>query len=288
MVLQAFGKNRLVDDLVASDFEALRESLSKRFGPTALANRITWIRGVFRYAYEAGLIDKPVRVGPTFKAPKKRILRAARQAKGPMLFEAREIRRLLKAASPQLRAMIYLGINAGYGPTDCGRLPLSALDLRSGWINYPRPKTAVERRCPLWGETIEALKVAMAARPTAKTSEIDNLVFVTKYGDSWSKETADSPIGKEFAKLLRKLKLQRKGRAFYALRHGLQTIGDDAKDPVATRYLMGHSDPSMGGVYRERISDDRLVDVANHVRRWLFRRDSADLWQSRRERKGGV
>jgi hypothetical protein len=33
---------------------------------------------------------------------------------------------------------------------------------------------------------------------------------------------------------------------------------------------MGHSDASMAAVYRERIEDDRLVAVTDHVRQWLF------------------
>jgi hypothetical protein len=33
---------------------------------------------------------------------------------------------------------------------------------------------------------------------------------------------------------------------------------------------MGHEIPHMSTVYRERISDERLRAVADHVRRWLF------------------
>jgi integrase len=287
-LLTAFGKSRLVDDIAANDFEGLRKSLAKRLGPHALGRQIRQIKTLFKYGYESGLIDKPVRLGPMFKAPSKRILRATRQAKGPMMFEAREIRRLLKAASPQLRAMILLAINAGFGNNDCGTLPISAVDTRKGWINYPRPKTAIERRCPLWPETIEALRAVIEDRPKAKKPAHKNLVFITKYGDSWAKETSDNPVSKEFTKLARPLGLMRKGRGFYSLRHTFETIGGDSRDQVAVNHIMGHADASMAGIYRERIEDQRLIDVVNHVRRWLFRRDSADLWQTRRERKGGA
>jgi hypothetical protein len=33
---------------------------------------------------------------------------------------------------------------------------------------------------------------------------------------------------------------------------------------------MGHADPSMGGHYRERIDDNRLHAVVEHVRAWLW------------------
>jgi hypothetical protein len=49
----------------------------------------------------------------------------------------------------------------------------------------------------------------------------------------WAKDTPDSPVSKETAKLLKELKLQRPGLNFYALRHTFETIGGEAKDQVA-------------------------------------------------------
>lgn len=60
------------------------------------------------------------------------------------------------------------------------------------------------------------------------------------------------------------------GRGFYSLRHNFLTVSDDAKDPVATAAVMGHIDASMSAHYREKISDERLQAVCEHVRRWLF------------------
>ena len=37
----------------------------------------------------------------------------------------------------------------------------------------------------------------------------------------------------------------------------------------AVNFIMGHVDTSMAAHYRERISDERLVAVTEHVRRWL-------------------
>jgi hypothetical protein len=54
------------------------------------------------------------------------------------------------------------------------------------------------------------------------------------------------------------------------LRHVFCTVADAARDPVAIDLIMGHSDPSMGGHYRERIDDSRLRAVSEHVRAWLF------------------
>ncbi len=82
-------------------------------------------------------------------------------------------------------------------------------------------------------------------------------------------------VSDRFRKLLRKLNINgRPGLVFYTLRHVFQTIGGEAKDPEAVAAIMGHVDSSMGAVYRERISDERLRDVVETVRRWLWPDDT--------------
>ena len=283
----SFGKSRLVDDLAADDFQALRAKLAKLYGVHKLAKEIQLTRMIFKYGIDAGLIEKPVRFGPTFKKPANRIMRAHRQKNGHRMFEAEQIRTLLDAADQPLKAMILLGINCGFGNHDCGTLPKSAVNLKTGWVNFPRPKTAIERRCPLWPETVKAIQEAMAQRPKAKQREHDDLVFVTKYGQPWSKDTSTNPVSQEFRKLIDAIdtaaandakkrkskppaKIYRYGLGFYALRHTFETIGGESRDQVAVNHIMGHADASMAGVYRERISDERLLAVTEHVRRWLF------------------
>ena len=62
------------------------------------------------------------------------------------------------------------------------------------------------------------------------------------------------------------------------IRHTFETIGGESRDQVAVDAIMGHSREDMASVYRERIGDDRLQAVVEHVRRWLLERP--------RERKG--
>ncbi len=201
--------------------------------------------------------------------------------------------------------MILLGINCGFGNNDCATLPQSAINLKAGWVDYPRPKTAVERRCPLWAETVEALREAMRKRPAPKNSKHKDLFFITKFGRPWATEPnvlttkdddgveitkivgEDSPISKEFRKLLLAIdkeaakqatksrrktpaKLRRRGVGFYALRHTFETTGGESRDQVAVDHIMGHADSSMAAHYRERISDERLINVVNLVHAWLF------------------
>jgi integrase len=268
-LVAAFGKARLVADLDADDFAGLRNTLGNKWGPHRLGTTIQCVRCVFKFAFEAGAILTPMRFGPGFKRPSKKTLRINRAKQGPKLFTAEEIRRLLNAAGVPVKAMLLLGVNAGLGNSDVGNLPLTALDLEGGWLDFPRPKTGLPRRCPLWPETVAALREALAQRKEPKDKADAALVFVTKYGQGWSKDVADSPITKETRKLLDKLHIPGH-RNFYALRHTFRTIADEAKDQPAADFIMGHEVAHMSSVYRERIGDERLKAVAGHVRAWLF------------------
>ncbi|MCU0979714.1 MAG: hypothetical protein MUF25_11175 [Pirellulaceae bacterium] len=64
--------------------------------------------------------------------------------------------------------------------------------------------------------------------------------------------------------------LDRQGCGFYALRHSCRTVADEARDFPAIDLIMGHADESTAARYRERISDERLMAVTDHVHRWLF------------------
>jgi integrase len=192
-----------------------------------------------------------------------------RAKQGAKLFTADEVRRILDAAGTTMKAMLYLGINCGFGNSDCGNLPTSALDLDAGWLDYPRPKTGINRRCPLWPETVLALRKALAERPEPKDEANAGLAFVTKYGGPWAKDTPDSPITKEMRKLLDKLGIEGH-KNFYTLRHVFRTVADEAKDQPAVDFLMGHARDDMASAYRESISNERLLAVSDYVREWLF------------------
>jgi integrase len=248
------------------------------------------VRSLFKYGVESDLIDRAVKFGPRFKAPSKadRRKHKARQkhANGAKVFEAADIRRMLKKALPQLRAMILLGINCGLGNSDCATLPMSALSLKTAWLDFPRPKTGIERRVPLWAETVKALEVVATKRPKPKDPQHAPLVFVTRTGQPWVRfaleETKDEAgrvvvagratdsIACETIKLLKALGIKRPGLSFYTLRHTFETVAGGTADQVAVNAIMGHVDASMAAEYREHIEDARLKAVVNHVRAWLF------------------
>ncbi len=198
------------------------------------------------------------------------------------MFEAAELQWILDAATMPLKALMPLGINCGFGNGDVAGLECSTVDFGQGYVNFPRPKTGIDRRCPLWPETVDAVKQAARERPEPKFPDAAKRFFVTRCGSPWGsvrlveKEEGkivtitDDPVAKEFIKLIKSLGLHREGLGFYALRRTCETIGGGSRDQVAVNAIMGHADTSMAGVYRERIDDDRLVAVADHVHDWLF------------------
>lgn len=98
LLIAQFGKDRLVDDLAADDFGALRAVMAERWGPVRLGNEITRVRSVFKFGYDAGIITNAVRYGPEFKKPSASVLRRDRAKNGEQILEADELRRLLDAA----------------------------------------------------------------------------------------------------------------------------------------------------------------------------------------------
>jgi integrase len=180
--------------------------------------------------------------------------------------------------------MILLGVNAGFGNTDCAELPLGAVDLDHAIIDYPRPKTEVQRRVTLWPETVRALQSAIDQRPEPKHEADAHRVFLTRQGTPWlryhgngdAKGWKRDNVGREFKKVKDAAGMNGKHRGFYALRHTFETIGGETGDQKAVDFIMGHAPRAhdMGAIYREWIGDDRetarLKRVTDHVRRWLW------------------
>ncbi len=270
LMLAAFGKSRLVADLGPDDFASLRKKMAVRWGPTRLGNGIQRCRSVFKFVADNDLIDRPVKFGQSFARPSAKVLRLHRAKTGGRMIEAEELRKLLGKAGVPMKAMLLFGLNCGYGNHDIATLPLSAVDLERGWVNFPRPKTGIPRRCPLWPETVAALREAIAQRPAPRQEGAEGLVFLTVRGRQWLVRGIANPVSVAARALMKTVGIHGKGVGFYALRHVFRTIADEVKDGPAIDHIMGHSDPSMAAHYRERIADERLRAVVNHVRDWLF------------------
>lgn len=272
-----FGVTRAVEHIQPQDFVELRTSMAKTLSNATLGNEINRIRVVFKWAHDNALIEKPIRYGQGFARPKAKTLRLERAAKGPAVYTREEYRKLVATADAQFKAMLLLALNTGMGPADIGLCKLSEINLTDGWFRSVRNKTGIARAAWLWPETREALGVWIEKRGKwlrrypSVPADLSELVFLTKYRACWHKETRDTPISNEFAKLLKRAGVTaRHGVNFYSLRRCVETYGGETGDQVAVDFVMGHADHTMGGVYRQGVSDARVKAVCEAVRSWLF------------------
>lgn len=266
---ETIGPTKSIARLGSEDFGLWRAHLAKTNGPVAISNHVRRIRAFLNWCLREKILSA-FPPGDSLRRPSRSVLRRARAARGSRMFAPDELHTLITCASPQLRAMILLALNAGLGNEDLAQLRTH--HLQGKWLDYPRPKTGIERRVPLWPETREAL--AAVIRPD------DEVVFRTKYGNPWTPKGnmgGDSPCSQRFAKLCKGLDIHKPGRGFYSLRHVAQTIGEESGDHAAIEYILGHAPPAddMSAVYRERMADKRLIRVVRYIRRWLR---LGDVW----------
>jgi len=289
-LLETWRKGKLVKDLTPRDFTTVRNKWKAKYSGTSLDRKVIGTRSLFKWGWESAYLENAVRFGPDFKGSSARDKRKAKYEQGRRDIEAKDLRKILKASreglkkaklnpNPKIHAMILLGINSGFGNTDVAELHKDYIDLKKGLIDYPRPKTYVERKCKLWPETVEALKVVINNPAPVAEPEYENLVFRTRLGGPWVKRKKsaksgdyynDDSVAKEFRKIVKSLKLSRDNISFYDLRRTFETIAGGCRDQVAVDYCMGHADESMAAVHRQGIEPERLEDVASHVHEWLF------------------
>jgi integrase len=281
-LIEVFGAGKLAESIGPSDFERLEFSYPSTWGLRRRKREIGGTKSVFNYAARQEKIPK-TRFGE-YVLPSKDELDKERKANerqhGNREFTPEQLRTIIDAAPIPLKAMILLGVNAGYGNTDCSELTLPYLDLERGWSSFPRPKTGIDRKAALWPETVAAVRDAIAKRPQPKNPDDGNRVFITSNGLRWVRtETSkdedgkitvalDDSISKQFRTLLQNLKIFRRGLSFYSLRHCCETHG--GIDQIAIDRVMGHVSPGMSENYRQSFSDDRLRAVSASIHSWLF------------------
>ena len=286
-LVKFFGRSREVESITREDIKKLRAYLARDVNPKTLDGRVGVTRSIFKFAYEEELIDKPIRFGKDLRRPDRRTIRRSRAESGRIHFFAAEIRTLLEASPPQLRAMILLAVNCGLGNRDVAQLPANCVDLEHGWIDYPRGKTGVQRRCPLWPETVEAINAVTqrSTKPLAKRHpEAEGLLFVTRKGHRFVRTTpkvsADGrpyviehdAIATTLRRIMDRCGLSIRGLGFYGLRRSFETIGGETGNQVAVDHIMGHAPTAsdMAAVYRQHVAESALRQVTDHVRCWLF------------------
>jgi integrase len=194
--------------------------------------------------------------------------------KEKFIFNSEQIAKLLSAADVKMKAMIWLGLNCGFGCTDCAELKWADLDLINGRVKLTRRKTGIARDLPLWPETIDALE---------KVPKAGNLVFYTARGNPYirtvlktdgngnGRYTTLNTITTKFSRLIRRVGLDLpKGTGFYTLRRTAATIAARSGDPFAVQRLLGHADLQMATRYVQDVSKQTDIVIENS-RKYVIR-----------------
>lgn len=245
---------------------------------------VAHLRDACRHAEEQGWC-KPVRLGE--KVVKKLVSRQAPVMKW-RLYTPAEVRAILAEVDRriarghhgvptwrQMRAMILLALNGGFGSAELSELTKGQVDAAGGRLKHQRGKTGAEHFVPLWPETVEALAHVLAMRPG------DDLLFRTREGNPWCRVTAkDERISNtggndnvkwQFNQVTKAVGLRIKGQSFYKLKHLAGTTADamTPPDPHATYAVYGHKLPGSKGHYVD-VGDERQRRVVEHVRHVLL------------------
>ena len=130
-----------------------------------------------------------------------------------------------------------MAINTGAGPTDLSRLTVNNLD--GEWLNYPRQKTGLPRRIWLWNETRELLSQ-------------EGYLLRNGNGDRISVEAHNNSLRRTWERVIRRAGVEH--CQFYGIRRAFCLAADEARDPVATAFCMGHSMNCTTDLYRSNPS----------------------------------
>ena len=154
------GETRVARSVRQLDLERVGDALAigrngQPISPVTHKRLLTFARMIFRWANRT-FDNVNFKYEDALKSPEKKLIREQRAKAGSRMFEATDLRKLIKAADPTMKAVILMGLNCGFGPTDV--IELTTDRIKNGFVDYPRPKTAVNRRCPLWQQTLKAIE----------------------------------------------------------------------------------------------------------------------------------
>jgi len=270
MLVLFLGQHRLLSEISTLDLQNFKKKLLKSYSSAHRVNlNIGIMKAMFHWARKNEVVENIPNIDAISKV---KVVQKDRPT-----FSAKQIEKLLNAADAQMKAMVLLGLNCGFGCTDCAQLTWRDIDLESTRVRLPRNKTGIARNLPLWPETVHAL-TALPRR--------GDLIFYTRRGnpcvrttssvgkDGIVKYTSDNYIAKKFSKLKKAADIKtEKGVGFYTLRRTAATLAARSGDPFAVQKLLGHADLKMATTYVQDVSEQTDL-VVNNVRKLIIQGDS--------------
>jgi len=253
------GQHRKIKEISTLDLQSYKRKLKCAYSSAHRINlNISIMKTMFHWARKNDILDSI----PNIDA----VSSVKSIHKQRHVFTSEEIHRLINVADIQMKAMIWLGLNCGFGCTDCAQLKWSDLDLVNGRVKLARKKTGVARNLPLWPETIQSLeKLAKSSKLVFHTSGDKPLIRTScnTNKDGSSKYSNINLVTSRFCKLMKKAGIRaHKRTGIYAFRRTAATLADRSGDPFAVPRLFGHVDLKMATRYVQDVSEqtDRVID----------------------------
>ncbi len=237
-------------------FAAWKLLLRQRgYAPETINHYLNSVRAMFAFGYDADLLERAPRLRRV-----KNESRVGAGLKRKPLYSQEHLRKLLACADRQVRLMLLLGVNCGFGPKDIQDLKWD--DFKDDRVTLPRSKTGISQSFRLWPESLQALqglrksrrelKARMAKRGRIRTD--NGHIFVTKFWRPWCKDA----VARQFRKLCARAGVTCHG--FYRLRHGASTAISLVANPHVQRRFMRHSQLQQQVTYTH--TPDAEVDTA--------------------------
>ena len=270
-------------DLTVELFADWKLSLKKRgYSAESINHYLSAVRAMCTFAEDTDLITK---------APKlRRVKNETKQhlgGEGKPLYKTKDLRKLLTNADRQLKTMILLALNCGFGPKDVRDLKWAHIQGKR--VTLPRSKTGVCQTYALWAEVrtlldeIKQKRNSLIAR-MVKRGIIHNdngHVFVTRYWRPWGKDA----VAGQFRKLCKQVNVPCYG--FYRLRHCASTAMSLVTTPHIQRKFMRHSQLQQQVTYTH-IPDNEVDSAVMKVREKLLGKGGLILNQGKNQGHGEV
>jgi len=245
------GENTKIKNISTLNLQNYKRKLQKHYSSVCRLNlHLSIMKAMFHWARKNDILKNI----PNIDA----ISRAKEIHQDKFTFNSKQINQLLSLADAKMYAMIWLGLNCGFGCTDCAYLKWTDLDLKNSRVILPRRKTGIYRDLPLWPETVNSLR---------KIKRKGSLVFYTPRGNPYiqtnrkidvngnEKYTITNTISTQFRRLILKANLDvPKGTGFYSLRRTAATMAARSGDPFAVQRLLGHANLAMATRYVQDVS----------------------------------
>jgi integrase len=226
-----------IADFTVEKFAEWKLSLQRRkYSAESINHFLSAVRAMFNFAEDTEVINKAPKLKRVRNEP-----RSKPGSKEKPIYSSADISKLTEKADFQMKIMIMLALNCGFGPKDLHDLTWDDID--GNRVTLPRCKTGVCQTYLLWPELQQLLECIrqkrkiLEKRTSLKTLifKNHNHVFLTKFGHPWNKDA----LSEQFRKLCNKAGVPCYG--FYRLRHCASTAMSLVASPHVHRKFMRHS-----------------------------------------------